>query len=84
MANPDFNLCDGCGAHVPQELRFFVATERGLDAAGSNETTGEHADLCNRCSVIALRLLLRLPKGGLDFEAGRRVLDWIKNHGRKS
>lgn len=58
---PNYNLCDVCGAKCEEKHRFFIATDRTMDAAGSMDDDGQHFDLCADHLLALVRFLLQEP-----------------------
>ncbi len=76
MATPDFNVCDICGQWVPKENRLRVPVGREAAGAGNQVTDVKHVDLCERHQSVALMHLVH--PGSPDYEAGRRLVKWVK------
>ena len=79
---PDYRLCDRCKVgRLPDDLSFFVATDRTMDAAGSMDDDGQQLDLCHACALNAIQYVLLRPDGAggrADHEAGRKLLKWVE------
>ncbi len=66
--------CDRCGAPDSVEQgRFDVAVDRGLDAAGSNETDYRKVDLCPGCMAVELKAIIKK----MSLEEGRAFFDRV-------
>jgi len=83
---PDFNLCDCCGAQTPKNQRIFIATAPGgpcPSGNGSLPDEGKCSDLCGLCAcAIVKKLLDTVNSDGhridADFARGVRVLRMIQ------
>lgn len=79
MANPNYYLCDICGASVPKECRVHLATGRQMDPAGSMDDVGFHADFCGTCCSKMLALMNVGLNGVLEeYAIGHAVEDYLK------
>jgi len=78
MSSPDFYLCDVCGGRVPKENRFWVATDRRMDAAGSMDDEGHNFDLCLTHAVEALKHLTQRQPRVPDYDTGNKLAAFIE------
>jgi hypothetical protein len=83
--NPDFKLCDICGARAPITGQLHVEVGLKPDGNGGKWSESIPVDLCEFHKTRALEHLLTEPnKVGLaDHEAGRRLCTWARDQGRK-
>ena len=66
--------CDRCGApNSVEQGRFQVAVDRGLDAAGSNETDYRNVDLCESCMAAELKAIVKK----MTLEEGKDFFDRV-------
>jgi hypothetical protein len=66
--------CDRCEKKALKEhARFFLATDRRMDGAGSGETVGETIDLCTSCCQALIFHLI----DKYDFNKSKEVVAWI-------
>lgn len=71
MAEPDFILCDRCGAHAPRDYRVEVCVGRETDAAGDADDIVVTVDLCGRCWQMAF---LRF----VDRKRHAELIPWVE------
>jgi len=80
MAKPDYRLCDICGEKTTA-TPIFAATDRVRDPSGNGyETEGSSFDLCQCHLVGAITILLNSPSNSRvhDYEAGKRIVEWVR------
>ena len=71
-------VCDVCNSDEHVKTSFY-ATDRVSDAAGSMEDVGKTHDLCSRCELSILRLLVKqISLRMLDPEPNLyKINEWI-------
>jgi hypothetical protein len=74
--NANFNLCDVCGGKVEEKQRFWITTDRQMDAAGSMDDVGQQIDLCPEHLLMLLKSMLRIERNTRvpDYDAGIRAI----------
>jgi len=89
MSNPNFYLCDICGARTPEKLRLFIVTGREPDPSGNgSEDDGQYVDLCHDHAILLVKQLLKRQGAPnmrriADHEAGKRAIELIKDEKRR-
>ena len=80
MADPNYRLCDICGAQVATADRLSVATG-WIYGGPSTEAGYDRLDLCPTHMACAIRMLLEVPGKGMvnDHDVGKRLMTWASN-----